>query len=107
MEGKDESLVNTTDQLKEYRGARVLWPLQCSDQIMESAIDKATELLSEFDIDSEGLDISEKLKTFLDENYREHWQVICGRHFGCYAIHESNMFLYFYIDNIAFLAYKS
>ena len=100
-------VVNTTDSLKEYKNARVLWPPDCSDDILDKTLSKARRLLDEFDIDSEGVKIAEKLKKYMDENYNQFWHVICGRHFGCYAIHESNHFIYFYVNSIAFLLYKA
>lgn len=42
----------------------------------------------------------------MDRTYEPYWHVICGRNFGCYAIHEKRSFLFFYLGNIAFLMYK-
>jgi hypothetical protein len=49
---------------------------------------KAREILSKYDVDSQGLAIAEELKHYMDENFRPYWHVVCGRHFGCYSIHE-------------------
>ncbi len=107
MPTKPSKLINTTDCLKRYKNSRILYPPDCPDDILDKVLQKVRQYLSEYDIDTEGIKISEKLKTYMDEHFDKYWHVICGRHFGSYAIHESNRFLYFYIDNIAFLLYKS
>ncbi len=99
--------INTTDALKKYKNARVLWPPDCPDDILDIIIAKAGRLLSEFDIDVKGVVIAEKLKKYMDDHYGSSWHVICGRHFGCYSIYESGRFVFFYLDNVAFLLYKS
>ena len=99
--------VSTADNLKFYKGARVLWPPECSDDMLDVALEQARKLLEENDIDTDGAKIAEQMKKFMDEKYEPYWHIVCGRHFGCYAIHHSRQFIYFYIDNIAFLLYKS
>ena len=99
--------VNPTDNLKLYRGARVLWPPESPDDMLNEALEQARKLLEENDIDCDGAKIAEQMKKFMDEKYEPYWHIVCGRHFGCYAIHESRRFLYFYIEGIAFLLYKS
>ena len=99
--------VNTTESLRLYKNARVLWPIDVTDDILDATISKANKLLEEFDADSQGLIIAERLKKFMDEKYEAFWHVVCGKHFGCYAIHENKSFIYFYLDNVAFMCYKS
>lgn len=99
--------VNTTESLRMYKNARVLWPLDVPDDILDAAISKANKLLEEYNIDSQGLAIAEKLKKFMDEEYEPFWHVVCGKHFGCFAIHENKRFIYFYLENVAFMCYKS
>ena len=99
--------VNTTDALRDYKNVRVLWPLNCPDDILDATIKEASRLLEEHDIDTEGVQIAEKLKKYMDTNYEQYWHVVCGKHFGCYTIHETMRFIYFYLENIAFMCYKS
>lgn len=99
--------VNTTDSLRVYKNARVLWPIDVPDDILDAVINEATTLLMNMNIDSQGLAIAEHLKKFMDERYEPFWHVVCGKHFGCYAIHENKRFIYFYLDNVAFMFYKS
>ena len=58
------------------------------DDILDAVLAKAREILSKYDVDSQGLAIAEELKHYMDENFRPYWHVVCGRHFGCYSIHE-------------------
>jgi dynein light chain LC8-type len=105
---KNEKEVNTSENLKFYRGARVFWPPDCPDDILDAAIAKARRLLAERpDPDEAGLQIATEFKKYMDSTYEPYWHVVCGRHFGCYAVHTAKRFIYFYIDNMAFLLYKS
>lgn len=106
MEGNIKE-INTTDALKSYKGARVLWPPDCPDDILDHVIILCKWQLSSKDIDQDGVKIAENIKKYMDEHFGLYWHVVCGRHFGSYAIHESNRFMFFYLDNIAFMIYKS
>ena len=104
----DESKeVNTSDSLRLYKNARVLWPLNVPDDILDATISTASRLLEEFNIDADGLVIAEKLKKHMDEEFEPFWHVVCGKHFGCFAVHENKRFIYFYLRNVAFMCYKS
>lgn len=70
-------------------------------------LDKIRNLSGKFDIDSEGLKIATELKLFMDKEFGSFWHVVCGRHFGCYSIHEKNNFIYLYHENVAYMLYKS
>ena len=39
--------------------------------------------------------------------YGDFWHCVVGRNFGCFATHETRMFLYFYIDDKAVMIYKA
>jgi dynein light chain LC8-type len=107
MEKEDSKESMTGQQLKPYKGAKVLWPLECSFDILDNVIEKAMELVSEYDIDQDGLLMATKLKQFMEELYKKHWHVVIGRHFGCYSIHDQGCFIYFYIETVAFMIYKA
>lgn len=51
MEKEDSKESITGQTLKQYRGAWVLWPLECQVNILDNVIEKSIELLSQFDID--------------------------------------------------------
>lgn len=52
-------------------------------------------------------DIAMYVKTALDKHYNPTWHCIVGRNFGSYVTHETGNFLYFYLDKMAFLVFKS
>ncbi|XP_062207490.1 uncharacterized protein LOC133909184 [Phragmites australis] len=52
-------------------------------------------------------DIAEYIKKEFDKNYGPTWHCIVGRNFGSYVTHETNYFVYFYIDSKAVLLFKS
>lgn len=58
--------MNTTDCLKSYKNARILWPMEYPDNMIDVVIEKARTLLSLHDVDSEGVAIAENLKNFMD-----------------------------------------
>eukprot|EP01016_Furgasonia_blochmanni_P012510 TRINITY_DN161_c0_g2_i1.p2 TRINITY_DN161_c0_g2~~TRINITY_DN161_c0_g2_i1.p2 ORF type:complete len:126 (-),score=21.17 TRINITY_DN161_c0_g2_i1:166-543(-) len=92
---------------KVFMGARVLWPPDCPDDVVEAAIMETHNALRQYDIAKDGQTIAEHLKKFMDRKFEPYWHVFFGRNFGCYAIFEKRRFLYFYIDKNAFLFYKA
>lgn len=52
-------------------------------------------------------DIAAFLKKELDLLYGSSWHVIVGKSFGLYVTHEQGYFAYFYVDDLAFLVFKS
>lgn len=51
--------------------------------------------------------VAENIKKQFDERYGEFWHVVVGRNFGCFATHETRMFIYFYLDDKAFMLFKA
>ncbi|KAG6496083.1 dynein light chain 1, cytoplasmic-like [Zingiber officinale] len=52
-------------------------------------------------------EVAEYIKKEFDKNYGQTWHCIVGRDFGSYVTHETNHFIYFYVDKIAVLLFKS
>lgn len=52
-------------------------------------------------------DIAAVLKRGLDQRYGTTWHCIVGLVFGSYVTHEAKHFIYFYVGDIAILAYKT
>eukprot|EP01017_Pseudomicrothorax_dubius_P035924 TRINITY_DN5098_c0_g1_i4.p2 TRINITY_DN5098_c0_g1~~TRINITY_DN5098_c0_g1_i4.p2 ORF type:complete len:107 (+),score=6.42 TRINITY_DN5098_c0_g1_i4:70-390(+) len=96
-----------TGEYKVFKGARVLWPPDCPDNILEEAIRKTHELLKVHNIKTDGAKIVQALKEHLDVTFEKSWHVVMGKNFGCYSVHEMRRFLFFYIDAYAFLMYKA
>lgn len=53
------------------------------------------------------VDIAASLKKAMDKAYGPTWHAIVGKNFGSFVSHESGNFIYFYVDNLAFLLFKT
>merc|ERR1711972_589157 len=96
------------EEYKSLWGARILWPADIPDDQCEDAVKTAQAALEEFGkAEKEGQKVAEKLKKHFDENHGPYWHVTVGKNFGCHAVHERQRFIYFYIDQFAFLIYKA
>ncbi|CAD8097869.1 unnamed protein product [Paramecium sonneborni] len=95
-----------TAQYRMYLGARVLWPPDCPDDILEGAINETQNCLKTYEA-KDGQKMAEQLKKYLDSNFEPYWHVFFGKNFGCHSIHEKRRFIYFYIDKTAYLFYKT
>ena len=52
-------------------------------------------------------DMAMFVKQEFDKRYQPTWHCIVGRHFGSYVSHEMQGFIYFYIDKLAVLLFRS
>ncbi|XP_009594796.1 uncharacterized protein LOC107771111 [Nicotiana tabacum] len=52
-------------------------------------------------------DVAEQIKKEFDKKYGPTWHCIVGKNFGSYVTHETNHFVYFYLDSKAVLLFKS
>ncbi|KAI8109293.1 hypothetical protein M9435_005704 [Picochlorum sp. BPE23] len=75
-----------------------------SDEMQKDAIDMAIESTSKWDTER---DIAASLKKDFDAKYGPTWHCIVGSNFGSYVTHESRHFIYFYLNKLAILLYKS
>eukprot|EP00933_Yihiella_yeosuensis_P058997 TRINITY_DN5986_c1_g1_i1.p1 TRINITY_DN5986_c1_g1~~TRINITY_DN5986_c1_g1_i1.p1 ORF type:complete len:109 (+),score=30.67 TRINITY_DN5986_c1_g1_i1:109-435(+) len=102
---QDEEKV--VEEYKTLWGARILWPADMPDDMLEDSVKQAQDALKEFGAnESEGPKISEKIKKHFDERWKPYWHVTCGKNFGCSSVHEKGRFVYFYIGQFAFMIYK-
>eukprot|EP00439_Symbiodinium_sp_Y106_P064193 s811_g10.t1 len=107
-------MANNQDEQKdkeEYKtlwGARILWPPDMPDDMLEDAVKFSQSALEEFGKqEREGTKIAQKIKQHLDENHKPYWHVTIGKNFGCHAVHEKQRFVYFCVDPFAFMIYKA
>mmetsp|Transcript_19894 Transcript_19894/g.42431 ORF Transcript_19894/g.42431 Transcript_19894/m.42431 type:complete len:108 (-) Transcript_19894:97-420(-) len=95
------------EDYKTLWGARILWPPDIPDNMLEDAVKQSLAALEEFGKqEREATKIAEKIKKHFDENWEPYWHVTVGKNFGCHAVHEKQRFVYFYIDAFAFMIYK-
>ncbi|KAJ1982389.1 Dynein light chain 2, cytoplasmic [Dimargaris verticillata] len=52
-------------------------------------------------------DIAAFIKRKFDAEHQATWHCIVGKSFGSYVTHETQHFIYFYIDKLAILLFKS
>lgn len=52
-------------------------------------------------------DMAMFIKQEFDRRYQPTWHCIVGRHFGSFVSHETSGFIYFYIDKLAVLLFRS
>ncbi|RAL54333.1 hypothetical protein DM860_001461 [Cuscuta australis] len=52
-------------------------------------------------------DVAEYIKKKFDQMHGPTWHCIVGKNFGSYVTHETNHFVYFYLDAKAVLLFKS
>mmetsp|Transcript_56478 Transcript_56478/g.127171 ORF Transcript_56478/g.127171 Transcript_56478/m.127171 type:complete len:108 (-) Transcript_56478:80-403(-) len=104
-QGGEEKAV---EEYKTLWGARIKWPADIPDNMLEDAIKTSTAAFEEFEkLEREGQKMAEKIKKHFDENWGPYWHVTVGKNFGCHAVHEKQRFVYFYIDQFAFMIYKA
>ena len=99
--------------------AKVDWPADMPDDMLEDAISCAKKALDEHDFEEQGVEVSPSRLTWLqiarivkkhmDDTWEPYWHVFLGKSFGCHAVHERNRFVYFSFDQskISFLIYKA
>ncbi|KAG6532900.1 dynein light chain 1, cytoplasmic-like [Zingiber officinale] len=82
----------------------VLKSIDMSEKMRNDAIDCARAAFEKHRLEK---DIAEYIKKEFDSKYGQTWHCIVGRNFGSYVTHETNHFLYFYVDSKAVLLFKS
>ncbi|XP_017647648.1 uncharacterized protein LOC108487806 [Gossypium arboreum] len=74
------------------------------DDMQKEAVDIA---ISTFEKNNVEKDVAEYIKKEFDKKHGPTWHCIVGRNFGSYVTHETNHFVYFYLDQKAVLLFKS
>ena len=86
--------------------ARIEWPPDMPDDMLEAAINSAKEAMKKHDIEKEGQDIAKAIKAEFDEKWQPYWHVVIGKNFGTQCTHETRRYVHFYLGKWAFLIYK-
>ncbi|KAG0497460.1 hypothetical protein HPP92_002151 [Vanilla planifolia] len=82
----------------------VLKSADMKEEIQKEAISCALSAFDKYIVEK---DIAEYIKKEFDKNHGPTWHCIVGRNFGSYVTHETNHFIYFYLDSKAVLLFKS
>jgi len=75
-----------------------------STEMQVDAVASATTALDKFTIEK---DVAAHIKKDFDKKHGPTWHCIVGRNFGSFVTHETKHFIYFYIDQVAILLFKS
>ena len=94
------------EELRPFMDARVLWPPDMPDDMLEDAVKTAKEAVTSFDIETQGKDVARFIKQKFDDKWLPYWHVIVGKGFGSQCNHEARRFIYFYMGKHAFMIYK-
>lgn len=70
----------------------------------DAAVQAATQAVEKYNVEK---DVASSIKKDFDSRYGPTWHCIVGRNYGSYVTHETGCFIYFYLDNIAVLLFKS
>ncbi|KAL7210504.1 hypothetical protein ACSBR1_031958 [Camellia fascicularis] len=74
------------------------------DDLQKEAIDIAISAFEKHNVEK---DVAEQIKKEFDRKHGPTWHCIVGKNFGSYVTHETNHFVYFYLDSKAVLLFKS
>ncbi|THD23306.1 Dynein light chain DLC [Fasciola gigantica] len=75
-----------------------------SNDVQEDAVQTAAYALDKYQVEK---DIAAHLKKEFDRKYNPTWHCVVGKNFGSYVTHETGNFIYFYLQDRAFLLFKS
>ncbi|KER32420.1 hypothetical protein CRM22_005083 [Opisthorchis felineus] len=75
-----------------------------SNDMQDDAVHTAAYALDKFPLEK---DVAAHLKKEFDRKYSPTWHCVVGKHFGSYVTHETQNFIYFYLQDRAFLLFKS
>ncbi|KAJ6794221.1 dynein light chain 1, cytoplasmic [Iris pallida] len=82
----------------------ILKSADMKEEMQKEAIECAIAAFERHGVEKE---VAEYIKKEFDRNYGPTWHCIVGRNFGSYVTHETNHFIYFYLDSKAILLFKS
>ncbi|KAL6970274.1 Dynein light chain 2, cytoplasmic [Sarracenia purpurea var. burkii] len=74
------------------------------EDLQKEAVDIALAAFEKHNVEK---DVAEKIKKEFDRKHGPTWHCIVGKNFGSYVTHETNHFVYFYLDSKAVLLFKS
>ena len=89
-------------------GAKVKVRNDMPDDILKDAIETSRKYLEECEnFETDGLSVAENIKNYFDKKWSPHWHVVIGRNFGSFCTHETHKFVFFYLEDKAFMLFKN
>lgn len=108
MTSKEESLTPDESVWKNEWGATIRQPCTMPDHILKGLVEACVEAFRNVeDLQKEGPDLVKRIKIDADKLWGGYWHVIVGRNFGCHATHQGRHFAFFYVGEVAFMAFKT
>ncbi|XP_038878771.1 dynein light chain 1, cytoplasmic-like [Benincasa hispida] len=77
-----------------------------SEKMQSHAMASASHALDLFDV-SDSLSLAAHIKKDFDRAYGSGWQCVVGSNFGCFFTHSKGSFIYFSLETLNFLIFKS
>ncbi|CAJ1077583.1 dynein%2C light chain, LC8-type 2b [Xyrichtys novacula] len=74
------------------------------DEMQQDAVDCAMRAMEKYKIEN---DIAAYVKKEFDKKYNPTWQCCVGKNYGTRMMCDSKQFIYFYLDRVAVLLFKS
>ncbi|KAF8354415.1 hypothetical protein PRIPAC_96038 [Pristionchus pacificus] len=74
------------------------------EEMQRAAMQVAVDAMSKYRVEK---DIATYIKEEFDKRYLPSWHCVVGRNFGSYVTHETNHFIYFYIQHVAVMLFKT
>ena len=75
-----------------------------ADEMQTFVLKLSDQAISQYKLEK---DIAAFLKKEMDKTYGTTWHCIVGKNFGSYVTHEMGNFIYFYVDALAILLFKT
>ena len=75
-----------------------------TDDMQQDAIETVVQAIQTETVHK---DIAAYTKKEFDKKYGPTWHCIVGKNYGSYVTHESQHFMYFFLDELAILLFKS
>lgn len=74
------------------------------EEMQKDAIDTSIQACGKWTMEK---DIAASIKKDFDSKYGPTWHCIVGSNFGSYVTHETKHFIYFYLNKLAVLLFKT
>ncbi|XP_057772370.1 uncharacterized protein LOC130991931 [Salvia miltiorrhiza] len=107
--GAAAPLISSAEDRKSSSGSNpskkvIIKSADMKEDVQKEAVDIAIGAFEKFSVEK---DVAEHIKKMFDKKYGPTWHCIVGKNFGSYVTHETNHFVYFYLDSKAVLLFKS
>ncbi|RZC94074.1 hypothetical protein C5167_016772 [Papaver somniferum] len=104
LDEKRSSSTSSSEKTSTTTKKAIIKSADMKEDLQKEAIEFAISAFQKHNVEK---DIAEYIKKEFDKKHGPTWHCIVGRNFGSYVTHETNHFVYFYLDQKAILLFKS